>query len=137
MAHNPIFEELVDKADDKLLGMVAYGVYKTAKRQWIVSFTEERGRKPSAVELANYQRTWTPQLIENATDAATAALAEYASEAIDEARSDIVEEALKGTALKSVLLSMLAALLYTLFLLAVVIVLRKSGVDILSLVKST
>ena len=127
MAHNPIFTKLVVDSDDKLLGMVAYGIYKTSKREWIQVFTEEQGRPPTTAELTAYAGTW------NATDAATSALAEFASGAIDEARPAILKDALKGDALRSVLLNMLSALLYTLGLIVVVVVLRKAGVDLLSI----
>ena len=136
MAHNPIFTKLVVDGDDKLLGMVAYGIYKTSKREWIQSFTDEHDRQPTPAELTAYAGTWTPQLIQNATDAATSALAEFASGAIDEARPAILKDALKGDAVRSVLLNMLSALLYTLALIAVVLVLRKSGVDLLSIAGS-
>ncbi|WP_375391271.1 hypothetical protein [uncultured Sphingomonas sp.] len=133
MPHNPIFTKLVVEGDDKLLGMVAYAIYKTSKREWIQSFNAERGRDPEPAELAAYAATWTPQLIQNATDAATSALAEYASGAIDEARPAILKDALKGNAVRSILLNMLSALLYTLALIAIVLVLKKSGVDLLSI----
>lgn len=116
--------------------MVAYGIYKTSKREWIHSFEEGAGRPPSHEELLTYAGTWTPQLIQNATDAATSALAEFASGAIDEARPNILKDALKGSAVRSVLLNMLSALLYTLALVFVVLVLKASGIDILSVAGS-
>ena len=123
MPHNPIFTKLVVESDDKLLGMVAYGIYKTSKREWIQSVQGTQGRGPTPEELSAYAATWTPQLILNATDAATSALAEFASGAIDEARPNILKDALKGNAVRSVLLNMLSGLLYTLALIAVVLVL--------------
>ena len=136
MAHNPIFTKLVVDGDDKLRGMVAYGIYKTSKREWIQAFADEHGRPPMAAELSAYAGTWTPQLIQNATDAATSALAEFASGAIDEARPAILKDALKGDAMRSVLLNMLSALLYTLALIAMVVVLKRAGVDVLSIAGS-
>ncbi|RYF33046.1 MAG: hypothetical protein EOO38_30435 [Cytophagaceae bacterium] len=136
MPYNPIFTRLVVDSDDKLLGMVAYGIYKTSKREWIQSLREEQDRDPTAEELSSYAATWTPQLIQNATDAAVSALAEFASGAIDEARPNILKDALKGSSVRSVLLNMLSALLYTLALIAVVIILKASGVDLLSIAGS-
>lgn len=136
MAHNPVFTKLVVDSDDKLLGMVAYGIYKTSKREWIHSFEEAHGRPPNNDELLAYAGIWTPQLVQNATDAAASALAEFASGAIDEARPNILKDALKGDAVRSVLLNMLAALLYTIALICVVLVLKASGIDILSIAGS-
>lgn len=136
MAHNPIFTKLVSDSDDKLLGMVAYGIYKTSKREWILASEEISGHPPSPIEITSYAATWTPQLIQNATDAASSALAEFASAAIDEARPDILKDALKGGNTRTVLLGMLSALLYTIFLVLVVVALKASGIDIFSISKA-
>jgi len=134
VAHNPIFNQLVEGSDDRLLGMVAYAIYKNAKKEWVLGIQEQHGREPTQEELAAYAATWTPQLLANATDSARSALAEFASVAIDDARAGIVEEALRGGSVKSVLLSMLAALLYTVALVLVVIVLKAAGIDLVSIV---
>lgn len=125
---------MVDEADHRLTGMVSYAIYKTAKKEWVQAFEAEHGQAPDAAQLAAYAATWTPQLISNANDAAKSALSEFAAEAIDEARSSIVEEALRGEAVRSVLLSMLAALLYTVALVMVVVVLKAAGVDVISII---
>jgi hypothetical protein len=137
VAYNDIFERLVDQSDDPVRGYVAYGIYKKAKREWIQAFKAAHGGTGPTVEQTEaYVATWTPQLITNATDAAESSLAEFAASAIADARPSIVEEALKGNGLKSVLLSMLAAFLYTLLLIGVVIVLKISGVDLLSILQA-
>lgn len=136
MPYNPVFTKLVVDNDDKLLGMVAYGIYKTAKREWISTFEADNNRSPNGDELVAYGSTWTSQLIQNANDAATSALAEFAAGAIDEARPNILKDALKGGAVRTVLLNMLSGLLYTLALIGVVVVLKASGVDILSISSS-
>lgn len=136
MPHNPIFTKLVVETDDKLLGMVAYGIYKSSKREWIQQFQVDHSRAPEVAELHAYAATWTPQLVQNATDAASSALAEFASEAIDEARSDILEDALKGDAVRTVGLGIVSTFLYTVLLILVVIVLKAAGVDLLSIAGS-
>lgn len=133
MAYNLVFTKLVVESEDQLLGMIAYGIYKTSKREWICSVEQEKGRAPTTEELSAYSGTWTPQLLQNATDAATSALAEFASGAIDEARPNILKDALKGDAVRTVLLNMLSALLYTIALIAVVLVLKAGGVDLLAI----
>jgi len=137
LAYNPVFKQLVEDSNDKVLGMVAYGIYKTSKREWMLAVKADKGRDPSPKELADYAATWTPQLIDNAVDAAESALAEFASVAIDGARPEIVTEALKGSAVRNVLLSMLAALLYTVALIMVALVLKAAGIDLLSVIGTT
>ena len=137
VAYNDIFEKLVDRSDDAIRGYVAYGIYKQAKREWIQAFEAAHGGVgPTAEQTEAYVATWTPQLVKNATDAAESSLAEFAASAIADARPGIVEEALKGDGLKSVLLSMLAAFLYTLALIGLVILLKLAGVDLLSLLQA-
>ncbi len=117
--------------------MVAYGIYKTSKREWITEFAEQNARTPNDQELSAYAATWTPQLLQNANDAASSALAAYAESVIEEARPGILKDALKGSGVRAVLLNMLAALLYTVALIFVVIVLKWAGVDLLSLTSGT
>lgn len=45
--YNPVFEQLVDKADHKLVGLVAYGLYKLAKREWIKAHIQKGGLAPT------------------------------------------------------------------------------------------
>lgn len=129
-----IFERLVEDENDDIHGFVAYGIYKRAKREWVSQFETENGRLPEAKEVDAYVSSWTPQVIQNAQDAASSALAAYADEAIVQAKPGIVEEALKGTWIKSVLQSMLAAVLYTIALLAVAVTLKAAGIDLLGIV---
>lgn len=136
MAHNPIFTKLVTDSDDKLLGMVAYSIYKSAKKEWIQQFEADHSRSPNAEELRGYAVTWTPQLIQNATDAAASALAEFASEAIDEAQPAILRDALKGSSVRSISLGVASAFIYTVLLILIVVVLRTAGVDLLSIAGS-
>lgn len=136
MAHNPIVTRMVEGPGGQLLGFVSYGFYKLAKREWVQEFESAHGRAPNSEEIAAYVATWTPQQLKNATDAASSALSEFAAEAVDEARPGILKEALKGGASRSVLLSMLAALLYTAFLVLVVVALRAAGIDLLSIVNA-
>lgn len=133
VTHNPIFTKLVTDSDDKLLGMVAYGIYKSAKKEWILQFEADHRRPPNSDELRAYALTWTPQLIQNATDAAASALAEFASEAIDEAQPDILRDALKGNSVRSIGLGIASAFIYTVLLILLVLLLKTAGVDLLSI----
>ncbi|WP_102959526.1 hypothetical protein [Mangrovicella endophytica] len=133
--YNPLFGQFVGEgqADERTLsGMVAYCLYKIAKREWAVEFFQRNGRRPTEVELDEYTRTWTATRISGTQKEADAVLLAFAASVIDENTPSIREDALRGTFLTSVINSILAAFLYTLILIGIVILLRFSGVDLLS-----
>lgn len=134
--HNRIFEHFV--GDDlfrqpDLKGMVAYSLYKVAKRQWAANVFERNARPPTAAELAEYAQTWTPAQIESHERQAEQILKAFASDAVVEATPEIERAAQKDRFWPSVWTSIFANMLYTLFLIALVIILRRAGVDLLSI----
>lgn len=56
--YNEVFERLVTDPDD-IEGFIAYGLYKQAKREWLIDFHSRLGRAPNANELKAYNQTWT------------------------------------------------------------------------------
>lgn len=52
-AYNPMFSELV-WADDDVVGLVAYALYKQNKRDWFTAFEATNARRPSSAELNSY-----------------------------------------------------------------------------------
>ena len=136
LPYNTLYERLVDGSHDTVSGYVAYGIYKKAKREWLREFEARNERSPNGLEIDAYVATWTPQLIENVNDAAASALAEFAESVIADAQPGIVEDALKGSGVRSVLLSMLAALLYTVFLYCVALALKAGGIDLLGVLQN-
>ncbi|MCF1502528.1 hypothetical protein L0F51_01945 [Afifella sp. H1R] len=136
LKHNPIFERFVDKnaPDRELEGMIAYCLYKRAKREWATEHFQRAGHKPSEEELEAYIRTWTPSRIAGALKEAEAVINAFAGSVIESNESRIREDALRGTFWRSVGTSMFAALLYTLILIAVVVVAQVAGVDVVSIV---
>lgn len=137
--YNPIFERFVDPNSPEvgqLPGMVAYGLYKLAKREWAADVWEREGRKPTEAELDAYIRTWTNSRIRGNQEQAESVLGTFATSIIEDASPQIREDALRGTFWQSVGTSMFAALLYTVLLLAIVIVAQVAGVDIVSIFDS-
>jgi hypothetical protein len=81
---NPIFSQFVPLESDeteRLSGIVAYGLYKIAKREWAV----ELGHPPSEAELAAYIQTWTASQIKGKREQAETILAQYANSVIEAA----------------------------------------------------
>ena len=51
--YNSIFERIAID-DNDVVGLVAYGLYKSAKRDWILKHRERNGRRPDGQQLAYY-----------------------------------------------------------------------------------
>jgi hypothetical protein len=64
---------------------------------------------------------------------ADGALAAFGDDAVEQARPGILKDALRGSFWKAVWSSMVAAFFYSLALIALVLILRWNGVDILGL----
>ncbi|WP_174280367.1 hypothetical protein [Sphingomonas bacterium] len=136
MAYNTLFEQLHDADDDEVRGLIAYGLYKIAKREW-VQLTSANGKPPTPAELKAYQETWTPANIASKRAEADQVLRSYSDEVVRQERPRIIEEALRGSFWNSVLVNIVSAFIYTLILIALVVVLKVAGVDLLSIANST
>jgi hypothetical protein len=127
-----MYERLVDQSGNKVQGFIAYGLYKTAKREWVRGFEIDKGRPPKPGEIAAYVSTYTQQTTDAFEAQAASALAQFASGVIADARPEIVEETLKGSFWKSVIQSISANAIYTVILIAIALVLAAAGIDIVS-----
>ncbi len=136
MTHNTLYERFVDQGGNQVQGYIAYGLYKSAKREWVINFKAANGRDPTSKEVERYVQTYTDQTIEAFETQAAGVLVGFADGAIADARADIVAEALRGSFWGSVWQSIFANALYTLILIALVFVLTFSGVDLLGLLVS-
>ena len=133
MTHNALYERFVDQGDSAVQGYIAYGLYKNAKREWFISFKATHARDPTADEVASYVSAYTDQMIETYETQAAGVLTAFAEGAVADARAGIVEEALRGSSWGSIGQSITANALYTVILIALVIVLALTGVDVLGL----
>lgn len=133
MTHNTLYERFVDQGGNQVQGYIAYGLYKSAKREWVINFKAANGREPNAKEIANYVQAYTEQTIEAFETQAAGVLVGFADGAIADAKADIVAEALRGSFWGSVWQSIFANAVYTLILIALVLVLAFAGVDLLGL----
>jgi len=64
---------------------------------------------------------------------AAGVLAQFAEGAVSDAKPAIVEDALKGSAWRTIWQSITANAIYTLMLIGVVVILKRAGIDLLSL----
>jgi alkanesulfonate monooxygenase SsuD/methylene tetrahydromethanopterin reductase-like flavin-dependent oxidoreductase (luciferase family) len=102
MTHNRMYEQLVVQNGNKVQGFIAYGLYKSAKREWVHKYLADHGRSPKAAEVAAYVSAYTSQTIEAFEAQAAGVLSQFAGGVVSDARPEIVEQTLKGTFWKAV-----------------------------------
>ncbi len=137
--YNRVFEKFVGDGEDgmsDIVGIVAYGIYKNAKREWAMEFRQTYGRPPSADDLRAYHATWTPAQIQSARNSAAQVMTAYADSVISTEEPRILREAVKGSFWPAVGTSIFSNALYTLALIAIAIVLARAGIDLLGLLSS-
>jgi transposase-like protein len=133
MTYNTLYERFVDQGGDTVQGYVAYGLYKNAKREWVRSFEATHGRSPERNEVDAHVAGYTPQMISALEAQAKSILVEFADGAITSAKPGIVQDALRGSAWRSIGQSIAANALYTLILIVLAAVLFFAGVDLLGI----
>ncbi len=133
--YNPLFSVFTDEnaSSSRISGLIAYALYKQPKVDWATDFRDQNGHPPSADDLKAYQRTWTPGLVAAMREQADGALAGFGDDAVEQAKPAILKDALRGSFWKAVWSSMVAAFFYSLVLIALVLILRWNGVDVIGL----
>lgn len=137
--YNPIFEKLVarDVPDpESLPGIVAYSLYKIAKREWATEHLARTGQRPSEAELKAYIATWTPSRLSGLEQEGNAVLLAFAEQVIEQNRGAIREEALQGSLGRSVWQGILAAAAYTVILIVLAVILKYVGIDLVGALQS-
>jgi hypothetical protein len=125
-----IFKRFYDSEPDNVRGLVAYGLYKIAKREWTDEFYRTNGVPPERADVIRYTATWTAAMITGKQAEADDILRDYGRQLVAAAKPDIVETALKGTMLRSIGINVASAFLYTLILIGLVAVLHYAGVGL-------
>lgn len=113
--YNPIFERISARAtadDDRIISYIAYGIYKEQKRDFLIDRKNELGGPVPQSEVEIYHKTWTDGQISLVWESATQALAQFAVSYADAEKKQAVAEALadalKGSFLRQVWISILA-----------------------------
>lgn len=128
--YNEVFQRLVVAPDD-IEGFIAYGLYKQAKREWLVDFVDNHNRRPNARELDAFSRHWTPTTLQSLRETAESALSAYAQSVVQDETPTIQRDALRlGRPLwKDVLIGVVSALSYSVILVVAAILVRVFGND--------
>lgn len=119
--YNTVFERLVDKADggSEVVGLIAYGIYKVSKRQWLTDFKKGSGEKPSDEHVTVFAASQTDVTLDGYKAQAQQILAAYAEGILSEERPKIIKDAVRGLFWSSVASSIVASFFFSLFLLGV------------------
>lgn len=135
-SYNPIFERLVPSGTDlDMQGLVAYGLYKVAKREWAAQIWDTQRRPPTEEELRAYILTWTPSRLDGLRQQAEGALATFSADVIQAETPAIREEALRGTTASALKNAIYGNAAYTILLILFVLILSWAGVDLLGLLE--
>lgn len=131
-----MFERLVESAETdeaKLRGMIAYALYKRSKKEWSEEFNSTNGKRPEKTDQSTYVSTWTPSRLDGLVAQAEGILQTFATEIISSNRHDIEKEALRGKFWKDVGIGVTASFAFTLLLIAIAIILKTSGINIVAI----
>ena len=136
--YNPVFDKLVQTPDD-IEGFIAYGLYKQAKREWILEYRAREGKAPTVAELRSFSRQWSPTALQAFRETAESALSAYAQSVLEEQTPSIQRDALlQGRPLwKDLAIGVVSAFSYSLLLVIVAFLFKAFGNDFLDAVSAT
>jgi len=128
--YNAVFERLVTSPDD-IEGFIAYGLYKQAKREWLMAQRAKSGRSPTGAEMDAYNAYWTDTALQSLKENAESALSAYADAVVTAASPTIEATALKiGRPIwKDLLIGASSALTYSLLLIVASYLIQVFGND--------
>jgi hypothetical protein len=101
-AHSHVFDDLIQN-DEDLPGFLAYGVYKSRKRQWIVDFQKDNGVAPTKEQCLDFSFTYREDSLAALRRDAEGRLFRFAEEVIDSRRPELMTEAFNQRAISEVL----------------------------------
>lgn len=128
--YNETFEKLVATADD-IEGFIAYGLYKQAKREWILKFKIEHGSAPKPADERAFASSWTDTSLQALRETAESALSAYAQSVVHDETPSIERNALMvGRPLwKDVVIGVASAFAYSVILVIAAFFLSVFGND--------
>jgi hypothetical protein len=131
--YNQVFERLVrfnDQGAPDVVGLVAYGLYKTAKREWVMQECKTLGRSPNQGECFAYAATQTETVLDGYRNAANMILAAYADSVLQAETPKIRARTLQGSFMRAFWPSFFASAAFALSLVILALILSVSGVGI-------
>jgi hypothetical protein len=129
---DPVFPRFFGNGEEqqpKLVGLIGYGLYEEARREWVDSFKSREGRYPTLEELHSYETSWTASRLDGLKNAAVQILASYADTVSREVEVHVLHRALRGRFIRSLAHWMISAILFVAAVLALLVGLTHSGFD--------
>jgi DNA-binding transcriptional MerR regulator len=88
--YNDIYSKLVEENDDKIIGIIAYAIYKQSKIEWVKNFIKEQGKNPTEIDFNNFYKIISTET--NLNGFKTQAY-DFLNEYLDVMQEEIEEEA--------------------------------------------
>src|SRR4051794_17870184 len=129
---DPVFPRFFKNGEEpqhKLVGLVGYGLYEEARREWVDEFKGREGRYPTPAELRAYETSWTSSRLEGLKNAGVQILASYADSVAREIETQALRGALKGGFFRSVVRWLFSAFLFVAVVFGLMIAFSRAGVD--------
>ena len=131
--HSTVYERLVDDAPDnhsQIVGLIAYGLYKAAKREWVLNYVKVNGRSPTSSQVQSYTSAQTQTVLDSFRSQGADILGDYAESVVFEARPEIEKEALRGNFWRAFYPSIAASFVFALIVALLVFVAAYSGITL-------
>jgi hypothetical protein len=129
---DPVFPRFFRNGEEpqhKLVGLIAYGLYEEARREWVDDFKGREKRFPNLEELRAYESSWTASRLDGLKNAAVQILASYADTLAREVENQALRGALRGGFVKGVVRWLFSAFIFSAAVLAFIVVLSRAGLD--------
>jgi hypothetical protein len=133
---DPIFPRFFQEDEEpgrKVIGLIAYGLYEDARREWADDFKSREGRYPVDEELRAYQRSWTASRLDGLKNAAVQILAGYADTVATQVEMQLLRTSVKPLFFRSVGFWLFSAVVFAVAASGLIILLSRSGVDLLAI----
>jgi hypothetical protein len=130
---DPVFPRFFRNGEEpqhKLVGLIAYGLYEEARREWVDDFKGREKRFPTPEELRAYESSWTVSRLDGLKNAAVQILASYADTLAREVENQALRGALRGGFVRSVVRWLFSAVLFSAAGLALIVALSRAGLDL-------
>jgi hypothetical protein len=115
----------------EVIGLMAYGLYEEARREWVDDFKVREGRYPSPEELRTYETSWTSSRLDGLKNAAVQVLASYADTLARDIENQALRQALQGRFFRSVMRWLFSATLFCAAALGLLIASSRAGIDVI------
>lgn len=87
-----LFQRLVTGSDD-LVGMVAYGIYKQEKRDWIIRFRQQHQKRPTDSEVEAFNDHYSDAALQRFRSEAESMMLDFAEVIVDSRAPEIKKRA--------------------------------------------